>query len=111
MFYLFLFLKLCVGHFVCDYPLQGDFLARAKNHLQPIPGVPWQWALLAHAGIQGGMVAYVTGVWWLGLAEVLLHCRIDYLKCAGRICFDEDQVKHLMCKGAWVLFLLGISWL
>jgi hypothetical protein len=25
-------LLLCAGHAVCDYPLQGDFLARAKNH-------------------------------------------------------------------------------
>ena len=32
---------LMVGHALADYPLQGDFLAKAKNRTAPIPGVPW----------------------------------------------------------------------
>lgn len=36
-----LFAALVAGHALADYPLQGDFLARAKNRAAPIPGVPW----------------------------------------------------------------------
>ena len=50
-----LWLLLC-GHALCDYPLQGDFLARGKNHTDPIPGIPWVHCLVAHALIHGGMV-------------------------------------------------------
>lgn len=34
-------LMLLAGHALCDYPLQGDFLAKAKNRAAPLPGVPW----------------------------------------------------------------------
>jgi hypothetical protein len=36
-----LFGALVAAHALCDYPLQGDFLARAKNRAAPIAGVPW----------------------------------------------------------------------
>ncbi|MFM1977463.1 MAG: hypothetical protein RL145_2309, partial [Pseudomonadota bacterium] len=36
---------LIVAHFICDYPLQGDFLSKAKNLTAPIPGVPWWQAM------------------------------------------------------------------
>ena len=51
-----LFLKLLAVHYIADFPLQGDFLANAKNHRKPIPGVPWYQALFAHAVIQGAGV-------------------------------------------------------
>jgi hypothetical protein len=31
---------LLVAHVLADYPLQGAFLARGKNHRNPIPGIP-----------------------------------------------------------------------
>jgi hypothetical protein len=40
------------AHFYFDYAGQGDFMARAKNRLAPIPGVPWHSVLTAHAAIQ-----------------------------------------------------------
>lgn len=34
---------LIFAHAVADYPLQGEFLAKAKNRMMPIPGFPfWQ---------------------------------------------------------------------
>jgi hypothetical protein len=36
---------LLVDHALADYPLQGDFLARAKNHTAPIPGISWYQSL------------------------------------------------------------------
>lgn len=94
---------LLAAHAVCDYPLQGDFLARAKNRMAPIPGVPWFQALGAHALIHGGAVALITGVWWLGLCEAIAHAWIDDRKCRGSISFNEDQVRHVLCKVVWVI--------
>jgi len=96
-FWTILFL-LTVGHFLCDYPLQGDFLARGKNHVNPIPGVPWYQCLTAHAGIHSGMVYLITGSLFLGLLEFVLHFGIDYTKCSGKISYNTDQFLHFLCK-------------
>jgi hypothetical protein len=100
-----LFLKLAIGHFLADYPLQGDFLAAAKNHRKPIPGVPWYQALMAHSAIQAGMVWFVTGNVWFGLIEFFAHGFTDYLKSEGRISFNQDQICHLLCKAAYLVAL------
>lgn len=97
-----LFLALLIGHVVADYPLQGDFLARAKSRAAPIPGVPWQQALGAHALIHAGVVWLITGLWGLALLEFLCHAMIDDAKCMGRISFNADQALHALCKVAWV---------
>jgi hypothetical protein len=92
---------LMVAHVVCDYPLQGDFLARGKNIRNPIPSVPWWQCLAAHALIQGGGVALVTGQPALGTFEFGCHWAIDYLKCCGAIDFNADQFPHVICKVLW----------
>lgn len=102
-------LALIIAHTVCDYPLQGDFLARAKNHKLPIPGVPFYQALGAHALMHGGAVWVLTGIWWLGAMEIAAHALIDYAKCDGRVGFNVDQGLHIVCKGSYVLILMGLS--
>ena len=57
---------LILCHFIFDYPLQGDFLAKAKNEKAPIPGVPWVHAMFAHTFMHAGAVTLVTGSWLLG---------------------------------------------
>lgn len=94
---------LAVGHALCDYPLQGDFLARAKNHRLPVPGVPSYQALGAHAAIHAGMVALITGSVTLGLLEYIAHVAIDWAKCEGLFGFNTDQLLHGLCKLAWAL--------
>jgi hypothetical protein len=89
------------GHALCDYPLQGDFLSRAKSRAAPISGVPWYQALGAHVAIHGAMVALVTGIWWLALAEAAVHWVTDDAKCQGRLTFNQDQAIHLWCKLCW----------
>jgi hypothetical protein len=103
-----LFSLLVVAHFVCDYPLQGDFLSKAKNHRAPFPGVPWGQALAAHAVIHGGAVGILTGHWWLGVAEVIAHAAIDYLKCDGLLSFNVDQALHIACKVVWVALAIWV---
>lgn len=104
-----MFAALLVGHALADYPLQGDFLARAKNASAPIPGVPFWQALSAHALIHGGAVALVTGSPTLGVLEACAHALIDHAKCRGILTFNQDQALHVFCKLAWAtLFVAGV---
>ena len=98
-------LLLIAGHALADYPLQGDFLSKAKNRANPIPGVPWWQALWAHSSIHGAVVGLVTGIWWLGVAEALAHFWIDDAKCTGKLTFNQDQAAHIVLKALW----LGIA--
>lgn len=118
-----IFAVLLIGHALCDYPLQGDFLARGKNRFTPLPGVPWYWCLGAHAAIHAGAVWMLTQVWWLGLLEFIFHALIDDTKCAlanvwpvrdrnaadgfsDHALFNYDQAAHVVCKAVWV----GLLW-
>lgn len=96
-------LLLFVGHGVADYPLQGDLLARGKNHKAPLPGIPWWQCLIWHALIHAGAVGLITHSVWLGLAEFAVHCVIDYGKCDGWFGFNTDQALHVICKILWVV--------
>lgn len=100
---------LLVAHAVCDFPLQGDFLAKGKNHRAPIPGVPWFCCLLAHALIHGGAVALLTGYIWLGIAETIVHALRDYRKGYGVDEFWEDQILHMIDKVVWAFLALVLS--
>ena len=100
-----------VSHAVADYPLQGDFLAKAKNHAAPIPGVPWWIALAAHSLIHAGAVMLITGSLLLAVAEFWCHMFIDHAKCRGLFGFTADQALHVACKLAWVaIFFAKEAW-
>lgn len=92
-------LHLLALHCLCDFPLQGDFLARGKNHEIPLPGVPWQLCLLAHAIIHAGAVSLVAPA---GAAALVgfAHLVTDYAKNAGWLgdgerAFFWDQFWHV----------------
>lgn len=95
---------LCVGHALADYPLQGDFVSRAKNRYNPVDGIDANIILTMHALIHGGMVALITGSVLMGVIETLCHWSIDDQKCAGGISFRRDQALHLACKVLWAFF-------
>lgn len=98
---------LVVAHALCDYPLQGDFLAKAKNRAAPIPGVPWYQAMAAHSLIHAGAVALVTGSPIIGVLEFVFHFWIDDMKCTNKINFNQDQALHIACKVCWMLFAMA----
>jgi hypothetical protein len=98
MFYLMIF-----AHYLADYPLQGDFLANAKNPNTPIGKIFWKHALFAHSMIHGGFVAVITGSITLGLLETAAHAFIDYAKCDEKINLNQDQILHIGCKLLWVI--------
>lgn len=96
---------LLAGHWIADYPLQGDFLAKAKQD-----GPLRVYHLVAHAGIHGAMVALVTGSVTLGFAEWVAHTLIDQAKVGGRTTFATDQALHVGCKALWLALLAaGVS--
>ncbi|WP_102958405.1 DUF3307 domain-containing protein [Mangrovicella endophytica] len=89
------------GHFVCDYPLQGTFLASAK-----VQGPLRLWHLFGHSAIHGGAVGLITGSTVLGIAETLAHMIIDELKTRGVTSFAADQSLHMASKVIWIALLV-----
>lgn len=96
-----LLLFLFAAHALCDYPLQGQFLSDAKNYKHPIAGVPWEQALIAHCLIHAGAVTLITGSFTIGMCEFTVHFLTDWLKCGGKLSFNQDQAVHYACKVAW----------
>jgi hypothetical protein len=109
---------LCLGHFVADYPLQSDFMAKGKNRFRPVdpatippgqkPMLVWPWILTAHAGTHGAAVYLVTGMPILAALEILSHWLIDYGKCANRYGIHADQAMHLGCKLIWACIAVSL---
>jgi len=112
---------LFIAHALCDYPLQGGFLAKAKNRhadlssifgTNPVPRGLWPNALTAHCLIQAGGVWIVTGSVTLAAIEFIIHCLIDFVKCEGWISFAIDQTLHRVCKLVYVALLYaGPAWI
>lgn len=100
-----------IGHAIADYPLQGDWLSKAKNHrLDLVPDETiWPLALASHAAIHAGMVALVTGSWVLALCEFVAHLWIDWGKCEGIIGYNTDQILHILCKLLWFALLVSLA--
>jgi len=93
---------LLVGHALADYPLQGPYLAQAKNRNSSLGrDGAWRWALGCHAMIHGGAVALATGSVVLGVCETVAHAVIDFAKCEGWLSYDTDQALHVVCKAVW----------
>ena len=117
---------LLAAHAVCDYPLQGDWLSKAKNPMlifDPVKGLRrsedgdvysrdflehiWPLALASHALIHAVAVQLITGSVALGAAEFVLHFIIDYAKCKGAFGYNVDQYLHILCKLAWAALLIS----
>ena len=99
---LMLALMLLATHWVLDYPLQGDYLSKAKQS-----GPLRVYHLIAHAGIHGAGVALVTANIWLGLLEWLAHTIIDEAKVRGKTTFAQDQTLHIICKAIWLVVVVS----
>jgi hypothetical protein len=96
-----------VAHAMADFPLQGEWLATAKNHkLNPVKGqTVWPGALASHSLIHAAGVQLATGSYLLAGAEFVAHAIIDYVKCDGRLTYNQDQLAHVACKVAWAAAL------
>lgn len=102
---------LLMAHFLADFPLQGDFLSKAKNTMTPIRGIdPW-YCLMGHALIHSGAVYLITGSLIFWFVELFSHILIDHAKNTQKISFQTDQILHLSIKLCFVLliFLYGVD--
>ena len=107
---------LLVAHALTDYVLQPEVMAKQKDPLaRRVEKVgPWWWMMGAHALVNGGGVALVTGQLLLGTAEALLHGGVDTIKClmcsggmedveTVRLWTWIDQGVHVASKLLWAL--------
>ena len=101
---------LLLGHAFADFVFQTDAMAKGKNRhnkTTPPPGAvyqpSWYYWLTSHAFIHGGMVYFITGMFFLGLAELVCHWIIDFFKCENKYGIHVDQALHLTCKIIWLL--------
>lgn len=102
-----LFWLLIIVHAVCDYPLQGEFLAKFKSPLEKFNGeIVWPTVLSQHALIHAGGVFLITGNYIVSALEFAAHWAIDYIKCRKWIDFNEDQAAHFACKAVWVVIIM-----
>ena len=95
-------LLLCF-HFLMDYPLQGDFIAKFKARVvDGKPNVFWYHCLTAHSFIHTLPVLLITSSVLLSSIMLVSHWLIDLLKCENKISLNVDQFLHLC-----VIFLLS----
>ena len=100
-----LFALLLMGHFLGDFGLQNDRMAVEKCPGHDVT-LAWQWWLTAHAAIHGFLVALITGLPLIGLAEWLAHALIDIGKCRFKYSLLCDQLLHVFTKILWIYFTL-----
>ena len=92
------FFILLFGHFLADFPLQGDYLSKIKNPRDNPPEF-WVTGLLAHSTIHAGITFFLTGQFFLAMFVLVTHFIIDYGKCLewygkDRKAFLIDQLLH-----------------
>lgn len=94
--YEILLLLIC-GHFVCDYPLQSQYIADNKGKDK--------WVMIAHCATHAMMVGLITKMWFLGVLEFILHYMLDTTKCRGQSTLNEDQICHIICKLSYIVII------
>lgn len=98
-----LFFLLLISHAVCDFALQSDYIAQAKNRHTQLGKDVWYMVLPAHGLVHSGGVYLVTmSVWW-AFFQFVTHVIIDYIKCDNRLTYRQDQLLHV-----GVMFLIAL---
>lgn len=109
-----LIFKLLVGHAIADFALQSRDMNEKKNRNSVpndiAPGkavaVIWPYWMTAHSLIHGGTVYIATGSLLFGTIETVLHWVIDFAKCEKWTNSHQDQLLHIICKGAYAYLIL-----
>ena len=92
-----LFAILLCTHFLLDFAIQGDFVAKYKARIvEGRSNEFWKWVLTAHAASHSLPVLLLTQSVLLGLVMFISHFIIDFLKCEQKINFNQDQTLHIL---------------
>lgn len=95
--YIEIFLTLMMVHYLCDFSLQNDFVAKFKSYIVDGKYNPiWYHCLTAHCAIHALGVYVLTKSVYLSLFMFFTHFLIDHLKCKGKITFNGDQLLHVL---------------
>lgn len=94
---------LIAGHALADGPLQVGNITKGKSSGDATCRAQ---ALVQHGLIHGGAVALITGLWWLGAAEAVLHTAIDAAKGRRIVSHLADQVLHIGLKVVWASIVI-----
>lgn len=98
---------LVVVHYLCDFPLQSEFMANGKSDRSPSAYPRWH-IMIAHCAIHAGGVALVMSLMQVpfavlfGVVEFAWHMWTDEVKNRGWIDAHIDQGSHLIAKAAYV---------
>lgn len=115
MLFLNLLTLLVFTHFLCDFSLQNDYVAKAKDSNSPLGsnGI-WVIVLSAHSAIHA-LPVFLTGIYLFGLDRpagftmglfmFLTHFFIDRIKTCGKISYYQDQVLHIV-----VVFIIAATY-
>ena len=101
-------------HFIADFRLQSDFIAKNKS-----PGSTpiWPFVLSGHAATHAAVVGFILSPIF-GFAEFVAHAATDCSKDCGFLGRDShrafyiDQALHLVTKLVWLILFLNApaSW-
>lgn len=95
-------------HFLCDFALQNDYMAQAKNRNTPLGKRDnvWVIVLTAHAAIHALAVLCVGLFYFMDAHSAIVitatlftfisHWVIDLLKCNNYLGYWADQLMHLL---------------
>lgn len=100
-----LFLTLIAGHYLADFALQPDIIAKQKaNALKTAMGTH---VLTAHAAIHGLVAGLISQNFTVGIVVALTHWVIDFGKAAKRwYGINIDQALHITVILLIILFLV-----
>lgn len=89
---------LLICHFIGDYVLQTDFLAKTK--------AVNSYHMLIHCILYSVPFAFYFGMDWRIIAIILSHIAVDFAKCnySDNFNYPLDQLCHLMIIG--ILYLI-----
>ncbi|CCG43278.1 DUF3307 domain-containing protein [Magnetospirillum molischianum] len=123
VFFLLILSLLIIAHFVADFALQNEFVAKFKARSSGVTW--WPWVLSSHSFAHGGIVALAAvigtsfglsecAVLGLILAETGAHALTDFAKTegwfgAGDRAFHIDQTIHIVTKIAWAAVIVGVA--
>ena len=104
-----IFFILVMVHYLCDFALQNDFVAKFKaikinDEYNPI----WYHCLIAHCAIHSLGVYVVTKSIWLSAIMFVTHFIIDQSKCLNKLTFNQDQFLHFIVIAAISLIYSGV---
>lgn len=95
-------------HALADFTFQTNTMANGKNKKTALNNwlklgrdkedfdkYVWLYWMTAHALIQGGLIGFMFGNWYIAIIEFVMHWIIDFLKTNNYTNIHHDQGMHL----------------